>query len=511
VTASGVEQLVHVGMFGKVGTKSAARIEQRLTGVAEASASLAHDAVARITEIGVHHDTLYAVAEAAEGVDVGQIIEHERRKRSVPEARLTIAVIFSLARTVLELHERGDVWAQRAGGLAGLFPAGIRPEAVLLRKDGAVVLRVLAGAVDDEATPTPFRAPELARAGKTATVAADVFALVQLMRAMLSADPTATSPPRLPTRGGALPTLLVSALSENPDDRPGLEALMDRMRESFIDNAANNSPAAVIGAALRREYRALLLDEGMREDVTPAAADELRKRLKEATQKTRVSFPLDRATRAPSASAVPAAELDASPTVAIPRFEHKSATSDAVDRVFTEEGSADSSSAGFSIDVASATGAARIRGAPRTLSDDDNTQKLLRGALADLDSAGDVPWLSKADVELVSETGDVPVPTAPSSGASAFEDTPIAGMVNVANMTNAVAPSPVISVPAEEAPAFAAPPFTGEEIGEMHDTVETSRADVPKDVSFADVDSSPAPMKRPDDAKATRVEKPRSR
>ena len=49
--------------------------------------------------------------------------------------------------------------ARVPGTRSPLGRAGLRPEAVVLRADGAVLLRVLAAA--DAAAPTAYRAPEL--------------------------------------------------------------------------------------------------------------------------------------------------------------------------------------------------------------------------------------------------------------------------------------------------------------------------------------------------------------
>ena len=460
VTDRGVEPPVHLALFGSQSIRDAA-LEQRLLDLAEAGAPLAHEAVARIQEIGRHEGSLYATAHIAEGVDLATLLEHERRRRATPDVRFVLAVAFSLARVGQELHDLGDVFTARAPGLAGLFPSGMRADAVVLRPDGAVLVRALSGAPVEATAPSAYRAPELAEG--RASMASDVFTTIQVLRALLAVDVNAQAAPRLPERCGALPTVLVGALQRRPEDRPLIDAVVDALRDAFADHAPGHSPAELIAQALRREYRSLLADEPPDDDVPAAALAEVAGRRSATIARRTLLYP-QLARRAP----IPTTGNLVVPTVAM-RVQDAEG-SDGVDRVFTEEGADVGLTAGrlSVLDVAVASIA----------DSGEQTQRLHRDAGLDLDlaaassSADDSsPWMSAIEVSSFgSADGSADGPAdGPADGAVALPQPPTAEL-----------PATVAA-----RPPFAAPVFADSDL-EHQDTVKMPQdpGRLPRDVSF---------------------------
>src|SRR5438309_1207526 len=89
----GTGDAVHLALFGDADTDRAAR----LASVASIAAQTAHDQVARILEVGTAGKALYAAAVPAEGVDVAAVLEHERRRKQVPDVSLVISIALQLA------------------------------------------------------------------------------------------------------------------------------------------------------------------------------------------------------------------------------------------------------------------------------------------------------------------------------------------------------------------------------------------------------------------------------
>jgi hypothetical protein len=228
---------------------------QRLTVVADAAQS-SHEQVARIHEVGRFEGEGYAVADALDGVELAAILEHDHSNKIAPEVGFSLAVALQLAQLALDLNERGDVWAADSGvSLSTLFPAGLSLEGVALRSDGSVFVRVLAGAGRDVARPTPFRAPELRVRRPSAS--SDVFLVTQLLRALLSGDPSATMAPRLAPAASNLGGLLAGGLSVNPDERLGLFMLVEQLVAALAAVVGKHGATSVVAASLKREYRSL--------------------------------------------------------------------------------------------------------------------------------------------------------------------------------------------------------------------------------------------------------------
>ncbi|MBI1945489.1 MAG: hypothetical protein HYS27_07325 [Deltaproteobacteria bacterium] len=491
VTEGGVEPPVHLALFGTQSVRDAA-LEQRLLDLAEAAAPLDHEAVARIAEVGRYDGSLYAATAAVEGIDLATLLEHERRRRAKPDARFVLAVAFSLARVVQDLHELGDVWAAGGVGLSVLFPDGLRPEAVVLRADGAVLLRVLAGALAPAGAPTPFRAPELVEGAGSA--ASDVFATIQVLRALLAVDVNAQAAPRLPEKCAALPTLLVSALQKNPEDRPTLDATVDTLRAAFADNAPNQAPAAVITTALRRDLRALLPDERGDDAVPAAAIDEIARRRGSVLAGRTVLFPRV-ARRAPpptrERSVVATVEMHRPvvATVAMRRLERH--REDDVDRVFTQEGDTSEGASPSSLENTSSrpsvppansdSGAVRssiLDVAAASIGDSvDKTQKQLRDAALDVSSElfssdDSSPWMAPVEV-------------------SGFGPADVAVTPQEPTLPPLPRPEPAtVAVP----PPFAAPVFADSDL-EHQDTVEMKQPPgaAPRDVTLPPIPAESGP------------------
>ncbi len=484
----GLEPAVHLALFGANSVRDAA-LEQRLLELAEGSARVEHDAVAHIAEVGRHDGSLYAVAAPEEGVDLATLLEHDRRRRAKPDARVVLAIAFSLARVVQDLHELGDVWSAGAVGLSTLFPAGLRPEGVLLRADGAVILRVLSAA--DATAPTAYRAPELDH--EPGSAAADVFAVIQVLRALLAVDVNAQAAPRLPEKSAALPTLLVGALQRRPEDRPTLDAMLGTLRTAFVENAPNQAPAAVIEGALEREYRALVpaVDD---DEVTADVLDALARRRAEVLATRTILFPRV-ARRAPPPrprSVIATVEMlrPQVPTVALRRRglpEHGD-----VDGVFTQEGATSEGEAPLSVDITTSPPSSPPRSAPSDPARSsvlevaaatmgagvDKTQKQARDASLEVSSElfssdDSSPWMTPVD-DGAQGPADISVtpqePLVPPADADAH-----------ATAVGARPPAPTVA----QVPAFAAPVFADSDL-EHQDTIEMKQppGPAPRDVTL---------------------------
>lgn len=421
VLGHGAGAPVHLALLG---TDQA--LVSRVAAVAAGQAP--HDQVARILEVGSYDGTGYAVADAVDGVELSAILEHDRRKKAQPDLAFSLAVAGQLAQLSLELNERGDVWASASAGLSSLFPAGLRLDGVVLRPDGVVAVRVLAGAVQDPARPTPFRAPELRSRSRKPAASSDVFVVTQVLRALLSCDASATSAPRLTGPAAQLGNLLAAGLSASPDERLGLFMLVERFVATLGQHAPRLKPAAVVAAALKRDYKALLPEPSPDPDLGTIATG-LRARLGAVRASLEVAWPKD------GEDGLPPTGEDARPTQVHPSFGAvvadvsvtdtpariaRDVTNDdvpsGVGRVFTDDD-----------DPAQVTDSLRpspfkrkrvVSSAPvldaavETVAEEMTTQtrQYLKGDAAkkDLTAESEPPWVASVDV--VSETGAVRAP-----------------------------------------------------------------------------------------------------
>lgn len=479
----GLEAPVHLALFGANSVRDAA-LEQRLLDLAEGSAHVEHDAVVHIAEVGRFEGSLYAITAPLEGVDLATLLEHDRRRRAKLDARFVLAIAFSLARVVQDLHELGDVWSAGAVGLSTLFPAGLRPEAVVLRPDGAVLLRVLSAA--DDGTPSAYRAPELDH--ELGGAAADVFAVIQVLRALLAVDVNAQAAPRLPEKSAALPTLLVGALQRRPEDRPTLDATLGTLRTAFADNAPNQAPAAVIEATLARDYAALVPGEPDDDDVTPDVLAELtgRRGLVVATRTLLYPQVARRApppSRARSVVATVEMKRPVVPTVAMRHpGEHER---DDVDAVFTHEGDTSEGAAPSSFDITTSPPSMPPRSAPSDPARSsvlvlaaasiaggvDKTQKQARDASLEVSSelfSSDEgsPWMTSVEAAVPGPADISVTPQEPLVPPPADEP----ATVLLARPEHATV---------AQAPAFAAPVFADSDL-EHQDTIEMQQPAGPK-------------------------------
>ncbi len=485
----GLEPAVHLALFGANSARDAA-LEQRLLDLAEGSARVEHDAVAHITEVGRFEGSLFAVADAKEGVDLATLLEHERRRRAKPDARFVLAVVFTFARVVQDLHELGDVWSAGAAGLSTLFPAGLRPEAVVLRGDGAVLLRVLAAA--DATAPTAYRAPELD--DEPGSAAADVFTTIQVLRALLAVDVNAQAAPRLPEKCAALPTLLVGALQRRPEDRPTLDSVIGTLRAAFAENAPGQAPAAVIEAALRRDYHALLpvdADDAVAPDELAAL---VARRASVLAARTllfpRVTRPAAPPTRA--RSVVATVEMRR-PIVATVAMRHQGAPEhDDVDGVFTQEGDTSEGASPSSFEVTTA---------PPPTPSHSSHDELVRSSVLEVAAASIGVGIDKtqkqlrdASLEVSSElfSSDEGSPWQTPAGPSAQDpaDVSVTPQEPALLPPSGAEPATVLLSRPEpatlaQAPPFAAPVFADSDL-EHQDTIEMHQParPAPRDISL---------------------------
>lgn len=382
----------HLALYGK------APVESRLIAAAEAVALGPHERVARIHEVGRCAGSLYAVADPLEGLDLRSLLEHERARRGAPEVALGVAVALELAHIASELMDK-DVWAgARGAGISSLFAAGLRLDAIVLRADG-VALRPLAGAADDAARPTPYRAPEMGQRYAPASTSTDVFAIAQVLRAICAGDVDAASAPRLgPSTAGVAP-LLAGGLATAVDERLGLQRLLEELARLLLELSGERRAGTVIARALAGPYRSIV--PAAPPDPPPAAAQA---RAADPTP-TVVVWP-------------PEPEDDARTLQGIPAFALASRSSDqgAVERVFTEEGEA----------TPAAPTAVRLQIGSAGAFADEPTQKMpaqTGSAPPPRRSASDPPWISASEVEPLDEQGRRPA-AAPAAIPSEVESGP---------------------------------------------------------------------------------------
>lgn len=382
---------VHLALYG------AAPVQERLIATAEAAAHGPHERIARIFEVGRCQGSLYAVADALDGLDLRTLLEHERSRRAAPDVGLALAVALGLAQIAQDLMER-DVWAgARGAGLSSLFASGLRLDAVVLGESG-VALRPLAGAADDPARPTPFRAPELGAAAAPSSGVADVFAITQVLRALCAGDPDARSGPRLgPTTAGVAP-LLAAGLAASVDERVPLASLIDQLRDLLEAVSGEARPVAVVRRALAGTLRPLL---------PPTTPEPLVP-----------NEPRDEERRAMTVVWPDTADEEARTHRSLPVWAGAPPSSDheAVARVFTEEGEPPPT-------------AVRLEIGPVGAFADEPTQKLPArpSGSSPRRSASDPPWISGSDVEVVEETGTRPA-AAPVAVPSELEGGPTVEM-----------------------------------------------------------------------------------
>jgi hypothetical protein len=341
VLPSGTAPPLHLALFGAADAALCAR----LVAVADAVAAASHDQILRIHEIGIRGGDLFALAEAFEAVPLLSVLERQRQGRAPPDVGLSLAVALQLATIAHELLDRSEVWDVDGGaGLCTLFPAGLRLEAVHLRRDGRVLLVPLATAAADPAQPSAFRAPELSRGGGggRSTAASDVFLVTQTLRALAAGDAQASSAPRLGAMPGGLAAelgpLLAAGLSPRPDERLGLFMLLERLDQ--LSQALGGGPPTARVAAALEDDPGLAPRVPVGPEPAPAALEEAAARLRRQLLDVRARLEIAWPRQAPPAGMIDPSDLLVE-TAVLPRSardaETSEATSDAVDRVFTEE------------------------------------------------------------------------------------------------------------------------------------------------------------------------------
>lgn len=267
ILPSGAGPRVHLALFGRSN-----EVARRVVDVARAAAKAEHPALARILEVGRYDGIVFGVADPAEGVDVASLLVSDRTRKRAPAHELAVGITLAVARVVVALHETGDAWADaEEQGLAGIFPAGVGPDALFLEPGGAVRLRVLAAAATDPRAPSFFRAPD-----QNPSQASDVFSLGRLLFALLAGDPTGQETPRLPA-GSPLARTLPRLIDPRPEDRLDLHDLIERLEVALND--AGTTPEAAVTEALAGPYRNMVVDAGAGFVPADRVIDEIRSRL----------------------------------------------------------------------------------------------------------------------------------------------------------------------------------------------------------------------------------------
>jgi serine/threonine-protein kinase len=215
-------------------------LQRRFVREARLAARLAHPNVVRVFDVGEDDDGRPFIAmEFVEGETLAELLGRRGRLPPAETAALGMQMCAGLA----------------AAHAAGLVHRDVKPQNLLLGRDGVLRLGDFGIAAGHEGTrltlagtvlgTAGYLAPEQAR-GEQVTAAADIYAVGAVLYELLAGEPSRTAgslaelgsddgfrPPdlavRVPTAPPGLVTAVTACLSVRPEDRPASAAAVARM------------------------------------------------------------------------------------------------------------------------------------------------------------------------------------------------------------------------------------------------------------------------------------------
>jgi serine/threonine-protein kinase len=213
-------------------------VRRRFLREARLAARLAHPNVVRVFDVGEDDGRPFIAMEYVEGETLAELVARRGRLPAPEVATLGVQTCAALA----------------AAHGAGLVHRDVKPQNLILGRDGTLKLGDFGIAVGHEGTrltldgtvlgTAGYLAPEQAR-GEQVTAAADIYAVGAVLYELLTGEPSRTAgslaelgrdgfrPPDLASRTPAAPPELVAAvtgcLAVDPEDRPPSAAALARL------------------------------------------------------------------------------------------------------------------------------------------------------------------------------------------------------------------------------------------------------------------------------------------
>src|SRR5438105_6513488 len=213
-------------------------LRRRFVREARLAARLSHPNVVRVFDVGEDDGRPFIAMEYVDGETLAELLARRGRLPASEVARLGVQACAALA----------------AAHAAGLVHRDVKPQNLILGRDGVLRLSDFGIAVAHEGTQLTlvgtvlgtagYLAPEQAR-GEQVTAAADLYALGAVLYELLAGEPTRSAssltelgagdgfqPPdvsgRLPAAPAELVTAVTACLSVRPEDRPPSAAPLPR-------------------------------------------------------------------------------------------------------------------------------------------------------------------------------------------------------------------------------------------------------------------------------------------
>jgi eukaryotic-like serine/threonine-protein kinase len=221
-------------------------LRRRFLREARLAARLAHPNIVRVFDVGLDGDRPFIAMEYVEGETLAELVARRRRLPAAEAAALGLQACAGLA----AVHE------------AGLVHRDVKPQNLLLGRDGVLKLGDFGIALGEEGTrltlagtvlgTAGYLAPEQAR-GEQVSAAADIYAVGAVLYELLTGEPPrrpdslaalghadAFRTPSLSGRDGVPPALaavVADCLAERPEERPPSAAALARRLSSLASDA----------------------------------------------------------------------------------------------------------------------------------------------------------------------------------------------------------------------------------------------------------------------------------